>query len=177
MTLHPDAFIIDKVKYDGIKVRIEYQRRRQDDRYDEAAIASFDRPLPAFVEVLGALWLDVCNICEFSHKYRDGLVVRGVSFSHTDGVMGAVITALKSVKAASAPVVINTPHIPSAPYGDGAGGPVLPAETIDRLNDVRDEAIRYISGERAQQQLDLKPPPPADPTPSKSPSKRPSSER
>lgn len=157
MSAKPD-FIIDKVKFDGVKVRIEFQRKRADDRYDEAWLASFDHPMRSFIAALIALAPDVCTICELPSDQVDKLQVRGVSFSHTNDIMGAVITALKPVKTAQSPVVLNTPHIPQAPYSDGGEGPLLDDDTADRLETLRDEAIRYINGEREQPQLDLQEP-------------------
>jgi len=147
--------VIDRVKFDGAKVRIEYQRKRVDDRYDEAVIASFDRPRPEFVAALQALAADVCLICELPADQVERLSVRGASFSHTNDVMGAVITAMKPVKTAQSPLVLNTPHIPSAPYSDEGGGPVLAEETVARLEAVINEAAQYIDGNRAQQPLPL----------------------
>lgn len=149
--------VIDKLKWDGVRLRIEYQQRRKDNRYDELAIASFDRPSPNFCEDLQALEQDICDICELPARYREGLVVRGVSFTYTDdGVMGACITALKRVKTAKSPLVINTPFITESGINDQDPGPFFSEETLDRLRTVMERAIGYLEGgERAQGALEL----------------------
>lgn len=156
--------LIDKVKWDGVKVRIEYQQRRQDNRYDELSIASFDRPSPEFVAALQALELDVCTICELPTSYTEGLQVRGVSFTYHEETMGACITALKTVKSAKSPLCINTPFITEGAMNDQDHGPFFDEETIERLQEIVLRAGNYVSGgERAQGELDLKTPQPADP--------------
>ena len=55
---------ITKAKYDGAKVRIEYERERPDKTYDEFSLQSADRPTSAFIAALAALAEDVVAICE-----------------------------------------------------------------------------------------------------------------
>lgn len=153
------AIIVDKLKYDGTKVRIEFQRLRQDLKYDEAMIGSTDQPLPSFRAALVDLIQDVCALIECPTSYGDKMVIRGVTFTDSDGTRGACITALKSVKTAKSPLVLNTPHLTFGPMNDGDQGPFLPGETIERLETLEAEAIRYINGEREQSALPLEPAP------------------
>lgn len=147
--------VIDKVKYDGTKVRIEFQKLRADKRYDEAVLGSFDTPMLSFRLALADLVQDVCAIVECPETYGDSIKVRGVSFTDTDGIRGAVITALKGVKTAKSPLVLNTPHLTSAPMNDGDQGPFFDGATSERLELLEAEAIRYINGEREQPGLPL----------------------
>jgi hypothetical protein len=151
------AIIIDKLKYDGSKVRVEFQRLRQDRKYDEAMIGSTDQQLPSFRAALVDLIQDVCAIAEAPASYGDTIVVRGVTFTDSDGTRGACITALKAVKTAKSPLVLNTPHLTFGPMNDGDQGPFLPGDTITRLETLEAEAIRYINGEREQAGLPLEP--------------------
>jgi hypothetical protein len=84
------------------------------------------------------------------------ITVRGVTFTWKNDIMGACITALKSLTTANAPLVLNTPHLPSEPYSGNPGdvGPVLRRGT-DRLEHLITEVARYIDGERAQAKLPL----------------------
>lgn len=150
----PDI-VIDKVKWDGTKVRLEFQRLRKDNRYDEAVLGSFDVPLQSFREALAALVGDVCAIIECPDAYGNKMVVRGVTFTDSDGTRGACITALKSLTTAKAPLVLNTPHLTFEPMNDGDQGPFLQQSIVDRLHRLEAEAIRYINGEREQPQLPL----------------------
>lgn len=154
------AIIVDKLKYDGTKVRIEFQRLREDLKYDEAMIGSTDQPLPSFRATLVDLIQDVCAIVECPESYGNTIVVRGVTFTDSDGTRGACITALKSVKSAKSPLVLNTPHLTFGPMNDGDQGPFLSGETITRLETLEAEAARYINGEREQASLPLEAAPP-----------------
>lgn len=141
-----------KIKYDGAKVRIEYEVEREGKEPDEYSLFSGDAPTTAFQAALGELRQDVIAICELPLEQIDKLHIRCVSVSHTNGIMGACITALKSVQTANAPLVLNTPHLPSAPYSDNPE-PLLPAETCERIRALMAEAQKYIDGERAQGDL------------------------
>lgn len=57
----------------------------------------------------------------------------GVSLSHTDGVMGAVITAQKALADADALLNLNTPHLLSAPYSEGSAPCLLSEEAVRRV--------------------------------------------
>lgn len=144
---------INKVKFDGAKVRLEFEIERPDGRFDESVVASFDAPLPSFNGALQALAADVCTICESGADQAAHLRVSSVSFSHANDIMGAVITGVKPVMTAQSPVVLNTPHLTVKPYGDV--GPVFSLGTVERLERLITEAERYILGERAQQALPL----------------------
>lgn len=150
------AILIDKVKFDGLKVRLEYQQRRPDDRYDELAIASFDRPAPELPAALRDLAQDLCDIGELHPSYAEGLAIRSVSFTYAEnGVMGAVITGLKSVKTAKSPLVLNTPFLTAGPMNNSDSGPFFGDPCLKRLATLSEEAIRYINGEREQPVLPL----------------------
>ena len=149
---------ITKVKYAGEKVRIEYTIDRADGgEADEYTLQSADKPLPSFETALLALTPDVVDICELDKLSAAHITVRGVTFTWKHDIMGACITALKTLTTANAPLVLNTPHLPSESYSGNAndGSPVLPRGTMNRLGQVLVEAGRYIDGERAQATLPL----------------------
>ena len=112
---------INKVKYDrkAGKVTIEYDQIRNDIDDDiKIVLTSSDTPLPEFIEKLNALSSHVESICKLPDGYCSQAEIRGVSFSHTNDIMGAVITALIPIDSANSPVVINTPHLPSDQYSE-----------------------------------------------------------
>ena len=105
---------ITKVKYAGEKVRIEYTIDRADGgEADEYTLQSADKPLPSFETALLALTPDVVDICELDTLSAAHITVRGVTFTWKHDIMGACITALKTLTTANAPLVLNTPHLPS----------------------------------------------------------------
>lgn len=144
---------VTKVKYDGQKVRIEYQVKRADGGDpDEFTLNSCDRPDRSLVDAMNALTTDVLTICEL---HDDPLLytIRGVTLTYTNDILGACITSLKALKTTQSPLVINTPHLPEESYSDDASAPVMHAGMADRLDALRNAAERYIDGERAQGQL------------------------
>jgi hypothetical protein len=143
-----------KIKYDGSKVRIEYEVTREPGKDpDEYTVFSADAPMPSFIDAMNALAQDVIAVCELPADQIDKLKIRGVSLTHTNDILDACITALKVVKTANAPLVLNTPHLPAEGYSDNPDEPVMPSWMGARLEAVSDEAQRYIDGERAQASL------------------------
>jgi hypothetical protein len=146
---------IRKVKWNGDRLLVNYERARagsDDDESgepDEFSINCKDRPSPAFLSALQALEKDVNAICEF--KPHAKLNVRAVSFSWSKGVMGAVITAHRSLGTAPSPLILNTPHLPAEPYGAGAGGQLMPAGMAERLRMLLEEVSRYVLGGAREQ--------------------------
>lgn len=142
-----------KIKFDGSKVLLEYHVTRPGGGDpDEFAVHSSDKPLASFSQAQQELVVDVCHICEFPLSEASKFTVRGVSLSYKDGILGAVITSLKTVMAADAPLVINTPYLPEKAPGE-AGGCTLSLGTGRRLRAFMAEAERYLRGERMQGSL------------------------
>ena len=142
---------VRKVKYDGKKVLILWVEG--EDGEDKFSLECVDEPLESLKKALSSLAADVISICELPQSYIGGIEVRGVTFSDADGIMGATISALKTLTTTDAPFILNTPHMMSTAANDTAGGKLLPAETVVGVNRVAFEALRYIRGERAQGRL------------------------
>jgi hypothetical protein len=143
-----------KIKFDGSKMRLEYEQPRKDGDPDEFTLLCADAPAPEFTEAFAALAQDVIAICELPSDQLSKIKVRGVTLTYSNDIMGACITALKTLKSANAPLVINTPHLPAEAYGgDDTASPTLDTATCDRLRSVCEQAARYLNGERAQASL------------------------
>lgn len=142
-----------KVKLTDDKTRIEW-REQTENGWDEKTLVSCDAPLQSFVDALQELRGDVIKICEFQPENLDAFNVRGVSFTyHEDtGIMGACITALKTLITCNAPMCINTPHKTCEPLSDGGDDSMcFDRFTIANLERVQDEARLYLDGNRATQ--------------------------
>jgi hypothetical protein len=143
-----------KIKSDGKKVRLEYEvLRPSGSDPDEFLVHASDKPLPSFGEALQALVDDVCGICEFPSSEASKFTVRSVSLTYTDGVMGAVITSMRTLMTADAPLLINSPWLPATPRESDPSGHRLPVATVRRLKVLIAEAECYLSGDRAQGSL------------------------
>lgn len=138
----------------GQKVRLEYQVTRPGGGdADEFVINCSDKPLPAFMDALQALVADVLAICEFPQREASKVTMRGVSLAYNDDGMGAVLTALRALTTADAPLIINSPYLPEKPRESDPSGYRLPATAVRRLRALVEEAERYLCGDRAQGSL------------------------
>jgi hypothetical protein len=137
---------IKKVKYNGRQVYVEYDKPRPDGSTEVYTLLSDDAPTRAFVDALRALSPHVVTLCEFAGGDVD---VRGCAFTWADDRMGCVITALKSIAHAAAPLVVNTPYL-TEPAPRGPSGPRLPGSVVIKLRTVIAETERFVKGARAQ---------------------------
>lgn len=140
-----------KIKFDGQRMRLEYQvTRPRGGEPDEFVYVCSDKPLPSFSVALQALDVDVCHICEFPSSERVKMSVRGVSLGWTDDNMGACVTALRALMTSDAPLILNTPYLPTKPRVSDPSGFRLPVATVRRLQALIAEANRYLDGERSR---------------------------
>lgn len=147
---------VTKISWDGERVKIRFEVPREDG-VDEFEMSCIDVPAPSLTKGLQALKPHVRDILELPPAYCEWLDIRGVSFSYggEGRVMGATITALKKLKAANAPLVLNTPHLASAPYGDDENGTekLLSSATVETLRELQAEVLAYVDGQRAQHDM------------------------
>ncbi|MCX6497185.1 MAG: hypothetical protein NTU93_00110 [Arthrobacter sp.] len=136
----------------GEKVTVAYQIPSGGD-WDDYSMSCYAQASPGFYAALEDLVEHVLRLLELPASYGDRLTVTGVSLSWTDNIMGAVVTAQKYLTAADAPLVLNTPHLPSAPYGENAGGKIMPGDMVLALETIQREAVLYVEGKRAQLEL------------------------
>ena len=147
---------ITKVKLTKTKVHIEYEvLHEKAGEPDAFTVICGDKPTLAFEAALRELVCDVTNICDFPVEDARVITVRSVSCTYQKKILGAVVTALKSLKHSNAPLVLNTPHLPEMPYSgeDTDPNPTMPAGMADRLRALLAEAACYIDGDRLQGRL------------------------
>lgn len=145
---------VSKVNYDGKMVLVRYQLMRKDGNIDEFEFRCHDQPAGPFRVALSSLREYVAEICQLPPTYCADLDVRGCSYSYSDdGIMGATITALKPLRTANAPLVLNTPHLMSAPTGENDVQPLLTPDQVIALDEVRQKALEFVDGQRAQLSL------------------------
>lgn len=152
-----------KVKFGSDEKHVfEYEVSKDVERtvVDELSFKSKEKALPAFYEAMQDLSEHVCEICELPKEMASEIKVIGVSFSYEEksDVMGAVITATRTLKHSNSPMLINTPFKPSDFYNEDEAATKDPAlllsqECVEALHTMEDEAIRYIDGERLQTDL------------------------
>ena len=140
-----------KIKHKAGETILEWQ----DSSEHEAvlhSLRSHEDPRPEFLTALQALTSVVLSLCELPLDYGDGLTILGVTITDHDTLgRGTVITALKKLTRSQAPLVINTPHVTEA--GSHENAPTLFGRELDLIEQLQEEAARYMKGERAQQNL------------------------
>lgn len=145
------------------KVHIEYRVERTVEEvtdYDMFTLDCIDKPIPQFNLAMMELRKHVLEICEMPADDLEvmKIMVKGVSFSYSgvDDVMGATIIAIKKLNKSNTPLMINTPHKFAEPHSENQGAEMcLTEECIEVLEELINQAEKYLDGERAQLKLDL----------------------
>lgn len=115
-----------------------------------ATLASYDLPEPEFREAFAALVPHVVQLLELPEDYGEGMKVTSVSIGRNDHQgLGVVITALKKISGAKAPLVINTPHVVEI----DESGPEMTDALFHAIEELEARAARYVQGHRAQGDL------------------------
>jgi len=144
-----------KIKAKGDKVHVEYEVENSNGTWDEFSMTSAEKPLSSFEAAISNLEAHVIDMCEFGDN--PAITVTGVSFSYggDNGVMGASIIAIKTLKGSNVGLNIVTPHKASESYSEGKADPkqLLDEDCIKDLEALCIEAEKYVKGNR--QQLDL----------------------
>lgn len=155
-----------KISWNEKQVALEWTEQRDTEAHDHALTCK-DAPLASFDEALQALRDDVLIIAELDGNYDEDMRVQSVSlsFSEKSGARGCVVTAMKTLAIANAPLALHTPHLlaESAGGGDDNGGEAEPAKTgvvpdgmWARIEALEKQAWAYLNGKRApKEQTDL----------------------
>jgi len=143
-----------KISDEPHRIRIEYAKGIEFEDADEYMISSKEKGEPGLYAALQDLKEDVLEMCELPEEYGETMLISSVSFSHANDIMGATITASKTLKMSQSPLILNTPHKPSMPYSEtGDESVCLGADAITRIESLIRFAKRYIDGEREQLEL------------------------
>lgn len=149
---------ITKIKYSSktLRIKIEWQDAADED----ANKFSFDnkREIPAsFKNAFLDLRKHVNKLCELGMKEDEMylLEVVGVSLSWSHGVMGATITALKTLKDSNQPLVLNTPHKIEDFYSENGGDEkqLMPSDAVNDIIKLMAEAKAFIKSKEVQMDL------------------------
>src|SRR3990167_11028779 len=144
----------NKIKFDSEKQKwaFLYEIMRSGGTSDEFSIASKDEPRQALKDCLDGLKKFGIEICELPDDWKSRLTIKGVSFSYAgeNDVMGVTITALAELEHSNSPLVLNTPHKIAEFYGEtGDEKQLMPEGLAEILDELQEEAEKYVNGERA----------------------------
>lgn len=149
-----------KIKFDGKNVTLLWE---EGDYYqNEYSLKCDELPAPGMVKAFDELRYEALLLCELPDEYLDRIDVRSVSLNYggPEETMGATITARMQLFYSNAPLNLNTPNKPVEPYSaeceyddEVLAKMCLREECINKLEDLINEANRYVDGERAQGKL------------------------
>lgn len=146
---------INKIKLsdDYGRVHIAYAQEKQGKR-DDYTINSYDLPHPDLLNAIRALDKTVLSICELFGVFESHQIeVTGITFTHKEDNVGAVITSKAQLSVGNQVLNLNTPHRSFDGYSehDEAVFNTLQKKALDL---VYKEAIKYVvNGKRAQADL------------------------
>lgn len=121
--------------------------------WDIYELESADPPRPELREELEKWSAHIAKICELPEEYAKRITVRGISISYTEDGLGIVASGTMELKTNAAPLCINTPYKPDSVGENMSEDFALTGEQWQDLDDLCEEAYRYINGDRAQQNL------------------------
>lgn len=132
------------------RIHLEWKRPKGSD-LDDHMLNSADKAAPSFHDALQALSQDVIEMCELPDDYRKRIIVKSVSLSHTDGIVGATITATMELEDSNSPLNLNTPH----KFEEALSEPGDPKQILDpacsrRIHMLIIEAEQFVAGKREQ---------------------------
>jgi len=107
------------------------------------------KPLDSFLQAMQNLAQGFCEICEFPEEKIGDTLITTVNFSQKGGV---IISGQVSLENCPAPLCINTPHIL---IDNESGGFEVPEYMKEQLEELRNEAVRYIKGDWAEKQQNM----------------------
>ena len=117
-----------------------------------------NEPTPEFRNSLNELAASVCEICEWPASEAPTVKIHGISLSYhgeeKEKVLNAVITVTKALLKTKASILVNTPNLPESVPAK-SGRTTLPAAASAQIGIIIDEARKYLSGVRSQQEFPL----------------------
>lgn len=139
---------ITKVKYEpeAGKVQIKWSED-SDTSVRDTTFTCYDRPLEEFLDAFNSLLPAALNLIGAPEAWGERGTVSGVSITHEEDRIGAVITVLVDLgERTKGPLVINTPYL----VDDDENGPIMQPDMMNAVDAIQREAKRYVRGERAQ---------------------------
>jgi len=124
-----------KIKWNGSEVKLAWTTGNPFGVEFEHTMRSKEAPHPELDERFRAFVPHVLKLLELPESYDEKFRVTGLSINtEEDGRCGLVVTCMKGIADANAPLVINTPHLRERMDEEGVG--FLPGEMLDCLADV-----------------------------------------
>ena len=148
------SVVIDKIKFMESNGKIKIDFKNTNDLSQDQLSGIFSEPAdPNFYETLKSLRSSAQAILDLPDDMATRLVPFAVSYTYgNDGRMGAVITCQFLIPSTGKVTVISTPLMKCYEGGNDEAK-CFTSGTAKKLWALEKEARRYLSGERAQQNL------------------------
>lgn len=143
---------VQKVRLTRSKVAVEYKTPTGESHSLECS----DAPLPSFVAAIHALAALILDVLHLPSDYGEHLTPTGLTLTDKQEAKLVTITGKKDLPDAHAPFNIATPlRFLAHPETEGSYSPPLTDDQVALVEEVLEEAKKYVKGERAQGQLPL----------------------
>jgi hypothetical protein len=143
---------IQKVRLTRSKVAISYRTPTGEDHHVETS----DAPLPSFVAAIHALAPLIVAIVHLPGEYAEKLTPLGLTLVDKQDSKLVTLSGKKDLPDSHSPFNISTPlRFLEHPKEEGTYSPALTDAEVALVNEVIEEAKRYLRGERAQGSLPL----------------------
>lgn len=142
------------IKCNGKLVELEWQTPLEGSEADVVrhSLESKDAPHPDFPKALLALAPWVAKLLELPPRYVEKLQVTGLHINWPEsGGMGLVVTCVRPLERANAPLVLNTPYLAEA--SDEDTGNFLPDDVVALVQAAMKQAQKFTTGAREQGNL------------------------
>lgn len=114
----------------------------------EVVLKGRAKPLDSFLIAMQKLAKGFCEICEFPEEKIEETLITTVNFSEKGGV---IISGQVTLENCPSPLCLNTPHV----LIDNEQGFEVPSYMKSQLDELRNQAVMYISGEAKEKQTTL----------------------
>ena len=114
----------------------------------EVVLKGRAKPLDSFLIAMQKLAKGFCEICEFPEEKIEETLITTVNFSEKGGV---IISGQVTLENCPSPLCLNTPHV----LIDNEQGFEVPSYMKSQLDELRNQAVMYISGEAKEKQTKL----------------------
>lgn len=109
---------------------------------------------PEFGDAFTDLGLYMADMMEFAKEWKNKSVCRSCTINYEeDDRIGVVVTLFVPLAKFNGGVSISSPHLREKLPGTPGGGCFMPPKLVDLVKELRDEAQKYLDGDRAQREL------------------------
>jgi len=141
-----------KPKGDVTLVVLHYTEPTEAGGTQDHLVESKDAPMDSFVKAMRALDNFVGLLCEFPIAYAEGCKVHTVSMSTVHEKTAVILSVRKDLPSVGKAFNFNTPRFQEA---DEESDATIPADLLQAVNELAQEANKYRMGERSQVAMDL----------------------